>query len=117
LKGVKSEVSADFICSNNKEVIITTNKVVATLNLNIVEKYIKEFNNINSNNIMSLQLPQSKSYLKILEISYYLVNTNSLIIFDAVEEIIKNTHIFNNVILTSHSHIIKASPKLDIAVI
>ena len=107
-------MSADFICSNNKGVIITTNKVVATLNLNIVEKYIKEFNNINSNNIMSLQ---PKSYLKILGISYYSVNTNSLIIFDVVEEIIKNTHIFNNVILTSHSHIIKASPKLDIAVI
>jgi len=54
LKGIKSEVSADFICSNNKEVIITTNKAVATSDLNIVEKYIIEFNNINSNNIMSL---------------------------------------------------------------
>jgi len=37
LKDVKSEVSANFICSNNKGVIIITNKVVATLDLNIVE--------------------------------------------------------------------------------
>ena len=44
LKDVKSNVSADFIYSNNKEVIITTNKVVAASNLNIVKKYIKKLN-------------------------------------------------------------------------
>jgi len=45
---VKSDVSADYICSDNKGVIITTNKVVAPSDLNIVEKYMKELNNINS---------------------------------------------------------------------
>lgn len=44
LKDVKSNVSADFIYSNNKEVIITTNKVVAASDLNIVKKYIKKLN-------------------------------------------------------------------------
>jgi len=38
LKDIKSNVSADFICSNNKEIVITTNNAVATSNLNIVEK-------------------------------------------------------------------------------
>jgi len=33
--------------------IITTNKAIATLDLNIIEKYIKKLNNINSNNVMS----------------------------------------------------------------
>ena len=33
LKGVKSNVSADFICSDNKEVIITTNKVAKLLQI------------------------------------------------------------------------------------
>jgi len=73
---VKSEVSADFIHFNNKEVIITTNKAVASSNLNVVKRYIKELNNIDLNNVMSLQLPQSKLYLKILEITYFLENTN-----------------------------------------
>ena len=50
---MKSEISADFIYSNNKEVIIITNKAVATLDLNIVEKYIKNLNNINLNDIIS----------------------------------------------------------------
>ena len=48
LKDVKSDVSADYICSDNKGVIITTNKVIAPSDLNIVEKYMKELNNINS---------------------------------------------------------------------
>jgi len=46
LKSVKSNVSANFIHSNNKEVV--------TCNLNIVEKYIKKLNSIDTNNIISL---------------------------------------------------------------
>ena len=46
LKDVKSEVSADFICSSNKGVILTTNKVTASSDLIIVERYVKESNNI-----------------------------------------------------------------------
>jgi len=41
LKDIKSEISADFIHSNNKGVVIITNKIVSTSNLNIIEKYMK----------------------------------------------------------------------------
>jgi len=54
LKDVKSKVSANFIYSNNKGIIITTNKIIASLDLSIVERYVKELNNINSNDSMSL---------------------------------------------------------------
>jgi len=70
LKDVKSEISADYIWSDNKRIIITTNEVAASFNLSIVEKYIKELNNVNSNDIMSPRLLQSKSYLKLLDIPY-----------------------------------------------
>lgn len=53
LKGVKFKVSADFIYSNNKD-IITTNKAIISLDLSIVKRYVKELNNINSNDVMSL---------------------------------------------------------------
>ena len=114
---MKSEVLADFICFDNKGSIITTNKAVATSDLNIVEKYIKELNNINSNNIISPCLSQFKSYLKILGISYYLANTNSPITSNIVEEIIKNAHVSNDFILVSHTCIIKASSKSNMAII
>jgi len=54
LKGVKSDVLADFICFDNKGVVITTNKVAAISDLNIVKKYLKKLNNVDSNDIMSL---------------------------------------------------------------
>ena len=37
-------------------VIMMTNKVAATSDLNIMEKYVKEVNDINANNIMSPRL-------------------------------------------------------------
>jgi len=119
LKGMKSEISADFIHFNNKGVIITTNKAVASSDLNVVEKYVKDLNNIDLNNVMSLQLSQSKLYLKILEILYFLENTYLSITSNLTKEIIKDTHIFNVIVLVSVScpYVIKASPKLDIAVI
>jgi len=66
--------------------------------------------------VISFRLLQSKSYLKILDISYYIKNTNLPIIPDIVERIIYTTHIFNNTVLVSYLRIIKASPKLDIVV-
>jgi len=56
LKDIKSEISADFIHSNNKRIIITTNKIAFTSDMNIMEKYIKELNDVNLSNIMSSRL-------------------------------------------------------------
>jgi len=56
LKRVKFEISVDFIWSDNKGLLITINKVAITSDLNIIKKYIKNLNNIYSNNIMSSRL-------------------------------------------------------------
>jgi len=56
LKRVKSKISVNFIWSDNKRLFITTNKVAAISDLNIVKKYIKNLNNVDSNDIMSLGL-------------------------------------------------------------
>ena len=59
LKDLKLEVVVDFITFDNKSIIITTNKVVATSDLNIVGEYMKNLNDINSSDIMSPKLLQS----------------------------------------------------------
>jgi len=41
-------------------------------------------------------LPQSKSYLKIIGISYFLENTNTSISTDVIKMIIEDNYIFNN---------------------
>jgi len=85
LKDIKSKISADFIYYDNKKIIITT-----TLDLNIVEKYMKILFNINLNDIICPQLSQSKLYLQILGVSYYIDNMDFPIISNAIENI-KNT--------------------------
>ena len=117
LKDIKLEISTDFIHSNNKEVIITINKVAFTSDMNIVEKYMKELKDVNSNDIMSSRLSQSKFYLKSLGIPCFIENTNLLIMLDIIERVIKTTHIFDNTVLASYPRVIKASSKSDIAMV
>ena len=96
LKDVKSDILANFICTNNKEMIITTDKVAANLDIKVIEKYVK-----NVDKVKSPRLPQSKSYFNILGISYYIKDTNLSITPDIIGKIIQATHIFNNIVLVS----------------
>ena len=117
LKSIKSDVMADFIHSDSRGIIVTTNKIALPFDMDTIEKYIKESDNIDSNDVSPPQLSQSKSYLKILGISYSTSNTSSSITHNQVKEIIKRTHLFNNITFASCPCIIKAFLKSDIAVI
>jgi len=64
------EVIIDFIWLDSNSIIIITNKVVSTLELQIIENYIKNANHINVDKVKISRLSQSKSYLKIISISY-----------------------------------------------
>ena len=99
LKGIKSEVIAKFICSDQASITIVTNKVTSLLDLQTIENYIKNTNYIKVDNVKVPQLPQLKSYLKIIGILYFVENTNTPIIANVVEAIIKKNHIFNNIAL------------------
>jgi len=103
---------ADFVQLDQVDITIVTNKVASPLDLQTIEKYVKNINSINVS-----WLPQSKSYLKIIGISYLLENTNTPILTDVVESIIKSNHIFNNIIITLRPYIIKVSLKSDMAII
>ena len=117
LKEVKSDISANYICSNNKEIIITTNKIATSSDLNIIEKYVKELNDVDMNDIMISRLSQSKSYFKILSILYFVEDINLPVTLDTIKSVIKSTHIFNNVVLAFRPWVIKASLKSDMAVV
>ena len=81
--------------------IIITNKVAFSLDLQTIEKYIKNANLIDTENVDIPHLPQSKLYLKIIDIPYFLENTNVLLLIHVVETIIKENHIFNNIMVAS----------------
>ena len=115
LKEIKSDITVDFICIINNGIMITTDKLMNTLDLKITEKCIKNINEIKSDSIKSPCLSKSKSYLKIVELPYIL--EHNPITPDIIESIFKDLHIFNNIMLASKLCIIKVSPKSDIAVV
>jgi len=117
LKVIKSSTIADFIYVENKGIVIMTNNVSSGSDLQEIEKYVKNSLSFNANKISSARLPQSKSYLKIVDISFISEKTNSHISLDEIEDILKNNYLFNNIILASKPCIIKVSPKSDIAII
>ena len=117
LKNIKSNICADFIISDSKGIIITTNNIASNSDLLEIEKYVKNLLEDNNNTISSLKLPQSKSYLKIVAIPYYIDNSNMYISSENIKCILKNNYIFNNIILALRSCIIKVSFKSDMAVV
>ena len=51
LKNIKSEVMADFICMDQVVITIIKNKVILSLDLQTIEKYVKNTNYINSDKV------------------------------------------------------------------
>ena len=88
LEEAKSATITDFIQVENNGIIITTNKALSASDMSVIEKYLKENDNIDSN---SPHLPKSKSCLKILGLSYILEKTNLPITSDLIKEVIKHT--------------------------
>ena len=96
---------------------IVTNKVASPSNLQVIENFVRNIENIILENIKALRLSQSKSYLKIIGISYFLENTNISITSDFINSVIKSNYIFNNLLLVSKPHVIKVLSKYDMAII
>ena len=117
LRNIKSDLSVNFICVNHRGLIVTSNRVVSLSEISIISNYVKNCNNIDFNNIQDARLSQSKSYLKILGISYILEGTNMPINSKIMEVFIKTLHIFDNVNIASRFHIVKVSSKSNMAIV
>ena len=117
LKNIKSNIMANFICVDNKNIIITTNNVASPLDLQAIEKYVKSSVCVDAKQVKYPRLPQFKLYLKIIGVLYLSKHTNTCITSDKVKKILKSNHIFNNIMLASKLRIIKVSPKSDMSII
>ena len=115
LKNSKSDIVANFICITNNGIVITTNKPANNVNLSTIEKYLKSIQNVDSDSIKSPHLPKSKSYMKIIGLPYKI--KQDVIFPNYIESVLKATHLFKDVVLASKPHVIKASPKSDMAVV
>ena len=117
LKSIKSNIMADFIQIKDKNIIISTNNITSPSNLQEIEKCVKNSLLNDTDQVSPLRLPQSKFYLKIVGIPYLNKCSNMYISPEDIEKILKNNHIFNDIILASRTRVIKVSSKLDMAII
>ena len=117
LKAIKSSMIANFICVKDKGIIIMTNNISSGSDLQEIEKYIKNSLFSNADKVLPARLTQSKSYLKIVDIPFISKKTSSCISLDKIEDVLKNNYLFNNIVLASKPHIIKVSPKSNMAII
>jgi len=97
LKDANSNNSADFICIDKVGIIITTKFTTSEQNMKTIEKAIKNSKKIDKNSVKSPHLPQSKSYLKILELLYFAKNMNEPIISQIAEKVLKKSYIFKDI--------------------
>jgi len=116
LKSIKLTTRAEFICLCPGDVSINTNSVPNTSDLNTIERYLKLINGTDNDEVLTPQLSQSKSYLKITGIPYIQPNGNKLT-GDNIMTTMKQLEIFEPVNLAAQPRVIKASPKSDIAII
>ena len=118
LKNTKSEVLINYIQSDPLDITIVTNKISQQSDLQIIDQYVKNSNNINTLQVEESHLPQSKSYLKIIGIPFFIHgNTQECLTSSDVKTILKQNQIFNNITLVSRPRVIKISPKSDMAIV
>ena len=118
LRNAKTEVLVDYIHSDNTGIVVVTNKVAQQSDLSIIDRYVKNSNDINSLQVEDSRLPKSKLYLKIIGIPFYPhANSQEKLTSSDIETILKQNHIFNNISLASKPRIIKVSPKSDMAIV
>ena len=72
LRNAKSEILVDFIWSDQSGIMVVICKVPSQSDLYIIENYVKNVNYIDTSSIEVPRLPQFKSYLKIIDIPYFL---------------------------------------------
>jgi len=116
LKGIKSTLRAEFIRPATESIVITTNNVPASSDLLVIEQYVKSIEGIGLNEVAAPQLPQSKSYLKITGIPY-IQPSGLAITSEDITNYLKNSDLFEGATLAAKPRVIKASPKLDMAII
>jgi len=100
MKSYKSHINIDYIRESGNGITVTTSSVANTSDLSILEKYFKGLGNLESKDI-SLRLPQSKSFLKILGVPYFDNALNPLNALQ-VKNSLSKTCMFNDITLSSH---------------
>ena len=98
-------------------VSMSTNFVASAAELEMIKQWLKKTTGLGESTKVEPCLSQSKSFLKILGVSYWDSKSSLSITPAQVEIALSNSPLFEGVTLTSMSYIIKASSSSDMSVI
>jgi len=118
LRNAKTDILVDYIRFDSNGITIITNKVTQPSDLTIIDQFVKNSYDLNALQVEESRLPKSKSYLKIIGIPFYPhANSQDRLTSADIEIILRQNHIFDNVILASKPRVIKVSQKSDMAIV
>ena len=86
LRNIKSNVLVNFIYSDLLGIMVVTCKVTSLSDLQVIKNYIKNVNCIDITEVDTSRLLQSKSYLKIIGISYFQYDSSNHLMLKDVED-------------------------------
>ena len=99
------------------DVFISTNFVASAEELEVIKQWLKKIAGFGKDTEVEPRLPQSKSFLKILGVSYWDSNSSLPITPTQVAEALSTSPLFEGITLASIPRIMKASPSSDMSVI
>ena len=98
-------------------VSMSTNSVASAAELEVIKQWLKKTAGLGESTEVEPRLPQSKSFLKILDVPYWDSKSSLPITPAQVAEALSCSPLFESVTLASMPHIMKASPSSDMSVI
>ena len=98
-------------------VFMSTNSVASAAELEVIKQWLKKTARLGESTEVEPRLPQSKSFLKILDVPYWNSKSSLPITSAQVEAAFSNSLLFEGVSLASMPRIMKVSPSSDMSVI
>jgi len=112
-----SKLRVESVCKAWDGVSISTNSVASAAELEMIKQWLKKTAGLGESTEVEPCLPQFKSFLKILGVSYWDPKSSLSITSAQVDAALSNSPLFEGITLASMSRIMKASPNSDMSVI
>jgi len=117
LVSAHSKLRVESVCKAWDDISMSTNSVASAAELEVIKQWLKKTAGLGEVTEVEPRLPQSKSFLKVLDVPYWDSKTSLPVTPAQVIETLSSSPLFEGITLASIPHIMKASPSSDMSII
>ncbi|KAF5347025.1 hypothetical protein D9756_011012 [Leucocoprinus leucothites] len=117
LIAAQSKLRVESVRESYNGISIATSSVASSSDLDTIKSWLKKAWQLGDAIPIEPRLPQSKSFLKIVGVPYWVSNSSNPLSPAFVEQALGQSSLFENVILAARPRVMKSSPKSDTAVV